>query len=288
MTLVQEGSLLTTEKGGGPKVLRLQQTLLLGQAAGVLAKKTSDNQPRALIAKDTRRSNYTTESILSGGLMSAGVSVQMTGPLPTYGLAWLVRSMRADLGVMICAPNETYEHSGIQLFDSSGQRISSDTQAKICALMHDPELQERLAKDEHFGNATRIDGLQGRYIEYVKNTFPDNLGLDGQVIVIDCANGAAYDMGPKILQELGAEVRLLNVNPNGLNINHAESGFRAPKLLEAEIKKWRADFGIALNSDASSVTVMDRLGVIIGDDRSGLNDGLIFALSCIAEKLPPH
>ena len=181
-----------------------------------------------LIGKDTRLSNYTIEPALTSGFLSMGMNVYLTGPLPTPGVASLVSSMRCDVGVMISASHNEYVDNGIKIFCPDGTKLSDEQEIELEKLIDSNNLS--LVKSENMGRAKRIDDAGGRYIEYLKSRMPSSLRLDGLKIVIDCANGAAYNVGPTILWELGAEVISLNVNPDGTNVNK-NSGSTNPNTL---------------------------------------------------------
>ena len=216
-----------------------------------------------LIGKDTRLSNYTIEPALASGFLSMGMNVYLTGPLPTPGVASLVSSMRCDVGVMISASHNQYVDNGIKIFCPDGTKLSDDQEIELERLIDDNKLQ--LVKSENLGRAKRIDDAGGRYIEYLKSRMPPSLRLDGLKIVIDCANGAAYSVGPTILWELGAEVISINVSPDGTNVNK-NSGSTNPKNLISTVKRTKADLGIALDGDADRCVLVDEKGNIINGD----------------------
>ena len=173
---------------------------------------------RAVIAKDTRLSGYMLEPALTAGLVASGMDVLISGPMPTPAVAMMVRSMRADLGIMISASHNAFQDNGIKLFGPDGYKLSDTTEAEIEQLIADMPTSA-LARPEKIGRATRLSDTQGRYIEFAKASFPKELTLDGLHIVLDCAHGAAYQVGPKIFRELGATVTELGTEPNGFNIN---------------------------------------------------------------------
>ena len=238
--------------------------LKVGQAAGRLFKRT-DGVHRVVIGKDTRLSGYMIESALVSGFTSVGMDVFQFGPLPTPAVAMLTRSLRADLGVMISASHNPYHDNGIKLFGPDGYKLSDETEKEIEeGIVGD--ITESLAEPTKIGRAKRIDDSQARYIEFVKQTFPRSLRLDGMRIVIDCANGAAYKVAPSVLWELGAEVIPIGVTPDGFNINH-EVGSTAPQALQAKVHESRADLGIALDGDADRVVIVDEKGQIVDGDQ---------------------
>ncbi len=236
--------------------------LKIGMASAELFKR-GKHKHFVLIGKDTRLSNYTIEPALTSGFLSMGMNVYLTGPLPTPGVAALVSSMRCDVGVMISASHNEYVDNGIKIFCPDGTKLSDEQELKLEKLIDNKEL--KLVKSENLGRAKRIDDAGGRYIEYLKSKMPNSLRLDGLKIVIDCANGAAYKVGPTILWELGAEVISLNVSPDGTNVNK-DSGSTNPKNLISMVKKTKADLGIALDGDADRCILVDDKGNIINGD----------------------
>jgi phosphoglucosamine mutase len=236
----------------------------VGMAAGRLFTR-GEHRHRVVIGKDTRLSGYMIEPALVAGFTAVGMDVFQFGPLPTPAVAMLVRSLRADLGVMISASHNPYHDNGIKLFGPDGNKLSDDTEREIEALM-DNGLETGLAAPDKLGRAKRIDDSQARYIEFAKRTFPKHLSLEGLRIVIDCANGAAYKVAPAVLWELGAEVFPIGVDPNGFNIN-LECGSTHPEAMAAKVREVRADFGIALDGDADRVVMSDERGRIIDGDQ---------------------
>jgi phosphoglucosamine mutase len=238
--------------------------LKVGQAAG-LTFRNGDHRHRVLIGKDTRLSGYMIETALVAGFTSVGMDVLLTGPMPTPAVAMLTRSMRADLGVMISASHNPYDDNGIKLFGPDGYKLSDDIEHKIEKLIDD-DISKRLAKSADLGRAKRIDGVQDRYIEFAKRTLPRNLSLEGLRVVVDCANGAAYQVAPEALWELGAEVIKMGVEPDGFNINK-ECGSTDPAALSEKVREVRADIGIALDGDADRVVVVDERGHLVDGDQ---------------------
>lgn len=238
--------------------------LKVGQAVGVKFR-SGTHQHRVLIGKDTRLSGYMIENALTAGFVSMGMDVILAGPVPTPAVAMLTKSMRADLGVMISASHNLYQDNGVKLFGPDGFKLSDTIEKEIEELIN-KDLSKHLVSPDKIGKATRIDDATGRYIEYIKNTFPKGKTLDGLKIVIDCANGAAYKIGPTVLWELGAEVITLGTNPNGFNINH-DCGSTKPEILCKEVIKNKADIGIALDGDADRLIVVDNNGSIIDGDQ---------------------
>lgn len=236
----------------------------VGMAAGHVFNR-GDHRHRVVIAKDTRLSGYMIETALTSGFLSVGVDVVLFGPLPTPAVSFLTRAMRADLGVMISASHNAYQDNGLKLFGPDGFKLSDELELAIEAHMQE-DMTDVLAAPEKVGRAKRLDDAPGRYIELVKSTFPKHLTLEGKKIVIDCANGAGYVVGPIILYELGAEVVAVAVQPNGTNINK-ECGSTHPALLAATVKLEKADFGIALDGDADRLVVVDENGDVVDGEQ---------------------
>jgi phosphoglucosamine mutase len=236
----------------------------VGQAAG-LAFRRGDHRHRVVIGKDTRLSGYMIETALVAGFTSVGVDVFQTGPLPTPAVAMLTRSLRCDLGVMISASHNPYDDNGIKLFGPDGYKLSDEVERKIEELI-DADLSKRLAASKNLGRAKRIEVASGRYIEFAKRTLPRALSLDGLRVVVDCANGAAYQVVPEALWELGADVVPIGVEPDGFNINR-DCGSTEPAALCAKVKQMRADIGIALDGDADRVIIADEHGRIVDGDQ---------------------
>jgi len=218
---------------------------------------------RVVIGKDTRLSGYMIENALVAGFTSVGMDVVQFGPIPTPAVAMLAASMRADLGVMISASHNPYADNGIKLFGPDGYKLSDADEAKIEALI---ESDVPLAEAAHIGRARRVEDGRGRYIHFVKSTFPQNLRLDGLKIALDCANGAAYNTAPPTFWELGAQVIPIGVTPNGTNINEG-CGSTAPQLLQETVVASGADIGIALDGDADRLIVVDETGRIVDGDQ---------------------
>lgn len=236
-------------------------------AAQVLAR--GAHRRKVVIGKDTRLSGYMLEPAMQAGFISMGLDVVLVGPMPTPAVAMLTRSLRADLGVVISASHNLYEDNGIKLFGADGYKLTDETEAEIEALL-ETDLAAQLAPAPQLGRAARLEDASGRYIEYVKNTFPKGLRLDGLKIVVDCANGAAYKVAPRILYELGADVVPIGVTPDGTNINKL-CGATAPDILCERVVKHGAHLGIALDGDADRLIMCDELGQVIdGDQIMGL------------------
>ncbi len=238
--------------------------LRVGMAAGRHFTR-GNHRHRVIIGKDTRLSGYMIEPALTAGFISMGMDVFLVGPLPTPAVARLTNSMRADLGVMISASHNPYQDNGIKLFGPDGYKLSDDVEAEIEHLI-DNGLSEHLAEPSKLGKAVRIDDAQGRYTEFVKNTFPKGLRLDGLKIVVDCANGAAYKVAPEVLWELGAVVIPIGVSPDGYNINK-DCGSTATELMQQQVVAHGADIGIALDGDADRVLICDEHGEMLDGDQ---------------------
>jgi len=217
-----------------------------------------------VIGKDTRLSGYMLEPALTAGFITMGMDVVLVGPLPTPAIAMLTRSLRADIGVVLSASHNPYHDNGIKLFGRDGYKLSDDLETKIEeALERGPS--HRAAPAE-LGRAKRLDDAGGRYIEFVKQSFPKGLRLDGLRVVVDCAHGAAYKVAPTVFWELGAEVFSIGVSPDGININR-DCGALAPEQMRREVLARRADIGIALDGDADRLIVADERGVILDGDQ---------------------
>lgn len=240
--------------------------LKLGMAAGHQFTR-GEHRHTVVIGKDTRLSGYMLEPALTAGFISVGMDVVLVGPVPTPGIAMLTRSLRCDLGVMLSASHNPYEDNGIKLFGPDGFKLSDEIEAEIEALIENGTDDLR-AHPGKLGRARRLDDGTGavRYIEFVKNTFPRNLRLDGLKVVLDCAHGAAYKVAPAVLWELGAEVIPLGVDPNGFNINDG-AGSLHPRQIAAKVIETGADFGMALDGDADRIVVCDEQGGIIDGDQ---------------------
>ena len=235
----------------------------VGMAVGLHYR--NGHRQRVVIGKDTRLSGYMIENALVAGFTSVGVDVFLLGPIPTPAVAMLTRSLRADYGVMISASHNAFDDNGIKLFGPDGFKLSDAAEQEIEALI-DADMTPRLAGSDKLGRARRIDGAQERYIEAAKRTLPRQMSFDGLRVVVDCANGAAYKVAPAALEELGAEVFALGVEPDGFNINR-DVGSTAPAALAAKVREMRADLGIALDGDADRVVLVDEKGRIIDGDQ---------------------
>ena len=239
-----------------------ETALRVGQAAGAHFLR-GDHRHRVVIGKDTRLSGYMVESAMVAGFTSVGMDVVMLGPMPTPAVAMLTRSMRADLGVMISASHNPFSDNGIKLFGPDGYKLSDKDEAAIERRL---EKEPKLAKPQAIGRAKRIDDARGRYVHYVKTTFPEHLRLDGLKVALDCANGAAYHVAPEALWELGAEVVSIGVTPNGTNINDKCGSTHTDAIAEL-VAASGADIGLALDGDADRLLVADQNGRIVDGDQ---------------------
>ncbi|MBI3441958.1 MAG: phosphoglucosamine mutase [Proteobacteria bacterium] len=241
------------------------ETALQVAMATAVQLRRGNHRHKVLIGKDTRLSGYMLEPAMTSGFVSMGMDVVLVGPMPTPAVAMLTRSLRADLGVMISASHNGYQDNGIKLFGADGYKLSDDVELQIERLMDTP-LTEELVPSQDMGRASRLDDEKGRYIEYVKNTFPKGMRLDGLKIVVDCAHGAAYKVAPRIFYELGAEVVAIGVQPDGTNINK-DCGAMASQLLQDAVVKNRANIGFALDGDADRLVLCDEKGQVIDGDQ---------------------
>lgn len=238
-----------------------EMALKVGRAAGYIFRK-EDRQHTFLIGKDTRRSCYMLENALTAGLCSIGVRVLLTGPLPTPGVSYIMRSLRCDGAIMISASHNSFEDNGIKLFGRDGYKIADEVEDEIERLIATGEVDSVRPTAEAVGTAKRIDDAVGRYIEFVKASFPKGMRLDGLRIVVDSANGAIYKVGPDTLSELGADVLALANRPNGLNIND-KVGSVYPEEMRATVIKEKADLGISFDGDGDRVVMADERGRLL-------------------------
>lgn len=243
-------------------VMTAATAMRVGQAAGTHFLR-GDHRHRVVIGKDTRLSGYMMESALVAGFTSVGMDVVMTGPLPTPAIAMLTREMRADLGVMISASHNPFEDNGIKLFGPDGFKLSDEAEASIEALL---EEQPQLVEPGHVGRARRIEDARGRYMHAVKQSIGSDVRFDGLKVVVDCANGAAYEVTPGAIWELGAEVIAMGVEPNGTNINDGV-GSTSLAAIKARVVAEGADIGIALDGDADRLIVIDEKGETVDGDQ---------------------
>jgi phosphoglucosamine mutase len=241
-----------------------ETALQVGMAAGLHFTRGT-HRHRVVIGKDTRLSGYMIEPALTAGFVAAGMDPILVGPMPTPAVAMLTRSLRADLGVMISASHNPFEDNGIKLFGPDGYKLSDEVEAEIENRI-DGDVSGELATPKELGRALRLDDAQGRYTEFVKQTFPRGLTLDGLKIVIDCANGAAYKVAPTVLWELGAEVIPVGVDPDGTNINLG-CGSTSTEFMQSQVAAHGADIGIALDGDADRVLISDENGRMVDGDQ---------------------
>jgi len=236
----------------------------LGRAIAYICK-DAEHRHRVVIGKDTRLSGYMIENALAAGICSMGVDVLLVGPLPTPGIAFITSSMRADAGVVISASHNPYQDNGIKFFSRDGFKLPDEKELQIEELIFSSKIDSLRPTAAEVGKAFRIDDAAGRYIVFLKNTFPRELDLQGLKIVVDCAHGAAYKVAPAVLEELGAEVIRIGVSPNGTNIN-AGCGSLYPQVIAEAVREHRADLGMALDGDADRVIFVDEYGNEVDGD----------------------
>jgi phosphoglucosamine mutase len=250
----------------GEQPITPEFVMRLGYAAGkVLAaiKRKGVERPAVLIGKDTRVSGYMLESALEAGLSAAGVDILLVGPMPTPAVAYLTRALRLSAGIVISASHNPYDDNGIKFFSGDGAKLPDATENAI-----ERELARPLKCmiSSRLGKARRVDDAAGRYIEFCKTTFPSNLHLRGMRIVVDCAHGASYHVAPHVFHELGADVEAVGVSPDGFNINDGV-GATAPESLQAEVKRHKAEIGIALDGDGDRLLMADSAGNVYDGDQ---------------------
>lgn len=238
--------------------------LALGRSAGKLLRRHSE-RPRVVIGKDTRLSCYVFENALISGLCSMGVDTLMVGPLPTPGVAFITRAYRADAGIVISASHNPFHDNGIKFFDAEGFKLSDAWEKEVEELVSVNDFYDSLPAADALGRNTKIIDADGRYIEFVKGTFPRGLSLKGLKVVLDCANGAGYRVAPLVFKELDAQVFTYGNTPNGLNIN-LNSGSMHPEQIQKMVVEHSADVGIALDGDADRVVMVDETGAIVDGD----------------------
>lgn len=238
--------------------------LRLGQAIGIYFG-TRQNKARILIGKDTRRSGYMLEQALCSGICSVGVDAFFLGPLPTPGIAYLTRGMRASAGIVISASHNPFHDNGIKIFSADGYKLPDEVEDELERIVQDPGLAENAPTGEGIGTARRIEDAIGQYAVFLKEQFPKHLRLDGLRVVIDCANGAGYRVAPKVFSELGADMFVVGDEPNGVNINE-HCGALYPQTLREKVLLYKADLGIALDGDADRIVAVDEKGEIIDGD----------------------
>jgi phosphoglucosamine mutase len=236
----------------------------LGRALAYLIR-NGTHRHRVIIGKDTRLSGYMLEQALAAGITSMGVDVWLTGPLPTPGISNLTTSMRADAGAVISASHNPYQDNGIKFFWRDGFKLPDETEAKLEELLSTGAMDTIRPTADNIGRAFRLDDARGRYIVFLKATFPRELTLEGMTIVVDCANGAAYKTAPSVLEELGAKVISLGVSPDGMNINE-KCGALHPETLARAVVEHGANLGLALDGDADRLIVVDEKGKVVDGD----------------------
>jgi phosphoglucosamine mutase len=229
------------------------------------SKSPRNKKPLIILGKDTRLSCYMLEQAFSAGVCSQGGKVILTGPLPTPGVAFVTKSMRADAGVMISASHNKYSDNGIKIFDSNGLKLPDDVEHELERMVLDQSLIP-VRTDEELGNAKRIDEIIGRYIVHVKSAFNEQYNLENMRLVLDCANGASYKVAPMVFSELGAEVFNLGIEPNGKNINH-NCGSLYPGMAAKQVLRYRADLGLCFDGDADRIVVVDERGSVVDGDQ---------------------
>ncbi|MEW6387239.1 MAG: phosphoglucosamine mutase [Thermodesulfobacteriota bacterium] len=239
--------------------------LQLGRVLAYVIRKNPKRQ-RIVVGKDTRLSGYLLEYAITAGICSMGSDVLLLGPMPTPGISFITSSMRADAGVVISASHNPYQDNGIKFFSGDGFKLPDELEARMEELMADPEVEEVRPIATAIGQAFRIDDAQGRYISFLKSTFPKELRLDGLKIVLDCAHGATYKTAPAVFGELGAELITVGVRPNGKNINH-KCGSTYPEMTAKLVKRHQADLGIAFDGDGDRVIMVDHRGNVVDGDR---------------------
>lgn len=239
--------------------------LQLGRAVTHVAGRNKSHAPRVLIGKDTRLSGYMIETAIASGICSMGGRVLLCGPIPTPAVAHLTTSMRADAGIVISASHNPYADNGIKIFGADGFKLPDEAEAEIERLIADDSALGKRRTGPGIGRAEKLEDARGRYVVFVKATFPSDLSLDGVRVVVDAAHGAAYRVAPLVFQELGARVTAIGVKPNGVNINR-DTGALHPDNVRAEVKKRGAQIGIALDGDADRVIVVDEKGQIVDGD----------------------
>jgi phosphoglucosamine mutase len=242
-----------------------ETALRLGRAVAHVFRR-SPRRHKILIGKDTRVSGYMLETAMASGICSMGVDVLLVGPMPTPGIAFLTRSLRADAGVVISASHNPFQDNGIKFFASDGFKLPDAVEAEIEALVFADSIDHLRPTASEIGKAFRIDDALGRYNVFVKNSFPKHLTLDGMRIVVDAANGAGYRVAPEVLEELGARVYTIACNPDGENINR-ECGATHPEGLQTMVREYGADVGVALDGDADRCLLVDEKGALVDGDQ---------------------
>ncbi len=244
--------------------MTVEMAVQVGRGAAYVFK-NGKTRHKIVIGKDTRLSGYMIENAIAAGICSMGVDVLLVGPLPTPGIAFITSSMRADAGVVISASHNPFQDNGIKIFSRDGFKLPDSIEEKIENLISSNSIDSLRPTAKEVGKAYRIDDAKGRYIVFLKHTFPMDYTLDGLKMVLDCANGAAYKVAPSVFSELGADVILTGVSPNGENINHG-CGSLHPELISRMVKENGADMGLALDGDADRVVFVDENGSLVDGD----------------------
>jgi phosphoglucosamine mutase len=240
--------------------------LQLGRAVTFVAGRGKSHVPRILVGKDTRLSGYMLEQAIASGVCATGGRVMLCGPMPTPAIAHLTVSMRADAGIVISASHNPYQDNGIKVFGADGFKLPDAAESEIERLMDNDQLLGKRSTGPGIGKAEKLEDARGRYVVFLKQTFPGDLSLDGMRIVVDAAHGAAYRVAPLVLQELGAQVTAVGIKPNGVNINK-DVGALHPDHVRGEVVKRGAAIGIALDGDADRVMLVDEKGQVIDGDQ---------------------
>jgi phosphoglucosamine mutase len=253
-------------RGKAGKKVSAVSAMRLAMATGIYFKQFAKTK-KILVGKDTRRSGYMIENAIVSGLTAVGFDVIQIGPMPTPAIAFLTENMRCDAGIMISASHNPYYDNGIKFFDCEGNKLNREKEEEIEAIFEDDTaITKAQVMDKSIGKSKRIDDVIGRYIVHIKNSFPKPLTLAGKRVVIDCANGAGYIVGPTVLQELGADVVVIGDKPNGFNINEG-CGAMHPENLAKIVLESRADVGIALDGDADRLVMVDEKGDVVDGDK---------------------
>jgi phosphoglucosamine mutase len=239
--------------------------LQLGRAVTFVAGRGKNHVPRVIIGKDTRLSGYMLEQAIASGVCAMGGRVMLCGPVPTPAIAHLTVSMRADAGIVISASHNPYQDNGIKVFGGDGFKLPDETESEIERFIEDDRLLGKRSTGPGIGRAEKLEDARGRYVVFLKQTFPRDLSLDGIRVVVDAAHGAAYRVAPLVLQELGAQVTAIGVKPNGVNINK-DAGALHPENIRGEVVKRGAVIGIALDGDADRVIMVDEKGQVVDGD----------------------
>src|SRR6266852_7033098 len=266
-----------------------ETALKLGRAAAHVFKNAAHHahdrgKHKIVLGKDTRLSGYMLENAISSGILSMGVDVLFIGPLPTPGVAYVTRSLRADAGIVITASHNPYDDNGIKFFRADGYKLEDKIEFEIESLVFSGQIESIRPTADEVGKAVRIDDALGRYIEYAKASFPRGMTLEGMRVVVDCAHGAGYKSTPCVLRELGADVITYGNQPDGKNINK-DCGSMHPSLMCQKIWEHRADLGIAHDGDADRVLLCDESGKLVdGDDIMAIAGLDMLANGLLAQK----